>query len=557
MASKPWLGVAALGLALALFGFVAAANAAQKPDLAGAKGAAGSIPPPGYFPRPSHPLTVTPAPQLSHAVSKRISSTAGGTLTATGGDGTKYTLQIPPGALSSDEKITMIPVSSIAGSPLGSLIGAVEITPHGLLLLKRATLTIVPHSPVALRRQAGFGAAGGGGDFGLYPLDRGVGIVMSLNHFSTYGVANATDAQAQTAVSHMPVRTEAQLQQLAGEILRQARESGKPIDLKALAGLYVAYYRDIVKPLTDKALTDDTYAVSASTSLLAWARQIENLSPAEGGGLKDDPGISPLFDGYRALLAKIDENAIRQRYERCVQSDDLSEIVRLLAAERQAQILGLNVGTASSLAQKCAHFELDVTTTSHEVRFTGDANIIADIGVEDDVPIAMDATLRATGQHDPEYTDWRVRDGYCSVCASADGTAVDATSRVDGLGLDYNVIERMQPDGKIVRDVPRPKLALGFDPGLTRELFTYTGAGQTNATVWNDTWTGGHHDELVPGQARLFDLTNWQTLPPGSGRLIATKSYPPRGFCQPYFPGCDPGDNTETTTLKLYHRPQG
>lgn len=108
--------------------------------------------------------------------------------------------------------------------------------------------------------------------------------------------------------------------------------------------------------------------------------------------------------------------------------------------------------------------------------------------------------------------------------------------------------------------MPAPKLALRFDPGLTRELFTAPDGTHSYLTVWNKTWTSGHPTELVPHQTRLFDLTDWQTLPPGSGQLIATKTYPTRTFCATYYPGCDPARTsdkiTETTTLKLYHRPQ-
>lgn len=526
---------------LGLLGFTSVAVAAT--------GSAKTTPPPGYFPRPSHPVTVTPKPELSHAASKQISSGTGGTLTATAADGTKYTLQVPPGALSSGQKVSLIPVSSVAGSPLGGLVAGVEITPHGLQLTKAATLRIVPPSPVTLHRQAGFYAATGGQDFSLYPINPGAGIVMQLNHFSTLGVANATDAQVKTALSDMPVRTQAQYQDLTANLVRKARESGQPLDTDALAGLSAAYYRDIVKPLTNKALTDDTYAASAGTELIAWARQAAIL------GLENDPRVKPNYDGWQALFTKIIKNAIQQRYQRCVNTDDLSEISRLMWAERQAQILGLDVGTASGLAQKCAHFELDVHTVSEHYRNTGDEEITADITVQDNVPIATNGLLQATGQKDPEYTNWQITLKY-GCCATATGTTVDAPSRVAGLGLDYNVVETKRPDGKIVREVPAPKLALTFDPGLTKENYTAFGSSSYE-TIWDDTWTGGHHDERF-GSSNLFVVTGWKTNPPGSGQLIATKSYPTRTYCRIYYPGCTPSFDkiTETTTLKLYHRPQ-
>jgi hypothetical protein len=439
------------------------------------------------------------------------------------------------------------------GSPLGDLAGAVQIEPSGLQLLKPASLTITLPGSADLSKLTGFATAGGGEDFGLYPLETGAGLVMSLSHFSTYGAAAATDTQAAAALSRMPERTQAQYQQLAGDIIRRARESGTTPDAHALAELSAAYYRDILGPLTQKALTDDTYEASAITELLGWARQMELL------GLKDDPLVKPFFDGYQALLAKIVRNAIQQSYQRCVQTDDLSEITRLLAGERQAQLLGLDVGDGLALAQKCAHFELDVMTQSHYHIETGDQGVDADTTVQYAIQISLDANLAASGEQNPDYTQWAITVQF-GCCVTATGFAVDATSSVSGLGFKYDVVERKLPDGKIVREVPAPTLALRFDPGATRELFTAPDGSHSYLTVWNKTWTSGHPTELVTGQKRLFDLTGWQTLPPGSGQLIASKTYPSRTFCATYYAGCDPTHTsdkiTETTTLKLYHRPQ-
>lgn len=510
------------------------------------------IPPPGYFPRPSHPTTVTPVTEPGNAVSALITSDGGGMLTATDAAGVKYTLNIPAGALISDETITMTPVSSIGGSPLGSLIGAVEITPHGLQLQKTATLTIVPTSPIQLTSQAGFDAYEGGEDFGLYPLDPGAGIVMRLNHFSTFGVANATDAAVQTMLSLMPVRTQAQWQQIAADIFREARETGQPINTTRLAAVSLAYYRDVIKPRVDHALTDDTYADSALDELLNWARNMVVL------GIDDHPYVKPLFSGWADLFQKIFQNAVKQRYQRCVQTDDLTEVQRLIAGARQMLLLGLDPGDAAALGQKCGHLELDVATTSEHVLQTGDDRITTDITVEDDVPLLVTGNgLQYSGDQSPDYTNWQIALQYGSG-ATADGTAVDVRSRV-GLLLSYKVNEQTDENtGRTIRTVPDPLVDLRFDPGHTRELYTYPGGGQGTETLWNDTWHDGHLAELVE-DTNFYEPENWESFHPGSGQLIASKSYPTRIFCHHNYPGCTPSFDTitETTTLKLYHRPQG
>ena len=510
---------------------------------------AGPIPRRGYFPRPSHPRTVTPALDGSAATSGLISAASGGTLTATGPNGARYTLEVPAGALASDETITMTPVSSLAGSPLGALIGAVDLAPNGLQLLKPATLTIVPLSPVKPAGVAGFEAFEGGQDFGLYPLNRGVGITMSLEHFSEEGVADATAAEIRVALSLMPSRSQADWQQVAAAALR-----ARPFDPNALAVIAAAYYRDVVAPVVAKASTDDTYADSAVAELEGWLRSLGTI------GLDENRYVASLVQSSSAILTRILRIAVAQRYERCTASDDLSEIARLLAAERMAAVLNVDLGDLAGLGEKCAHLELDVTTTAERVFNTGDQVFTADIGVEDDVPIDLTGVAgQYTGTASPTYTNWQYRVKYGSGTAAA-GTAVITPSKVD-FSLDYNIYEQQNPKTKqVIRTVSEPTLRLRFVPGDTREMWTSTSGGSSPPlTLWDDVWRDGHATELVPNQPTdVYELDDWQTVPPGSGPLVAMKTYPTRTYCHKTFPGCVPSYDaiTETTTLKLYHRPQ-
>ncbi|MCC6147189.1 MAG: hypothetical protein IT308_06430 [Anaerolineaceae bacterium] len=81
---------------------------------------------------------------MSTAVSEEIGP-EGGSLSATGTNGAKYTYTIPSGALNDTFIFTLTPVAGMEGAPLtGGLLGAAIIEPPGLELNEPAVLTITP-----------------------------------------------------------------------------------------------------------------------------------------------------------------------------------------------------------------------------------------------------------------------------------------------------------------------------------------------------------------------------------------------------------------------------
>ena len=78
----------------------------------------------------------------------------GGTLSATGADGSVFTLTIPDKALGGDEKVTMTPLIAVNGLPFsGGLVAGVQLEPDGLELFQMATLTIKPAKDVPIAKQ--------------------------------------------------------------------------------------------------------------------------------------------------------------------------------------------------------------------------------------------------------------------------------------------------------------------------------------------------------------------------------------------------------------------
>lgn len=502
--------------------------------------------PPGYFPRPADPITVSPVLETSRAVSATITVSGGGTITATDSRGTEFTLTIPDGALLDDEEVTMTPVGSIGDFPFsGGLIGAVELRPHGLQLLRPATLAIEPPAGTPLNDATGFLAHQDGADFHLYPLGTAGGLRMGLTHFSTPGAGNATGADVQDVASHMPVRTKGQYEQAAAEIVKRLGE-GADAAADELGAMLAAYYRDIVAPLADRALTDDTYAVAAIAELLSWARQLQLL------GTADHPAVAAQHDDVFRLVERILRNAVNQGHQRCVAEHHLNEVVRLIAFERTAQLIGgLDLGDASGKAVKCARFELDLHVESTKVspdHYTAETTVDVQ-----DILLQLDpGTLRIEGEKGLTYTRFVLtsNDQHCSWSKNGEARGIEP-ARVFDLGLDYNMVEEVQPDGQVVIKIKPPKVAMAFDPGFGDEPLRWEcpegDSGTEDAGSYAATWYILHANERRAG---FFMLEDWASTV-GEGALIARKTYS-RGPI-----GSEGGvQHTEATTLELYHTPQ-
>lgn len=138
---------------------------------------------------PANPASIEVTFEDSASVSGVIGA-EGGSLTATSMTGTTYELSIPPEALLSDVEITMTPLASAEGDPLGEAqTEGVKLEPEGLHFLRRTTLEIRGEAigPDFL----GFTADGGGEDFHLVPADPSSGaLTVVVTHFSMVGASD-------------------------------------------------------------------------------------------------------------------------------------------------------------------------------------------------------------------------------------------------------------------------------------------------------------------------------------------------------------------------------
>jgi hypothetical protein len=108
--------------------------------------------------------------------------------------------------------VTVTPVSSIPDLPFSKgFLAAVQIGPEGLLMEMPGTLTITLPGVVNVSTLIGFAADGSGANFHLFPVtvypDASGGttsVYFSIEHFSLYGVAQATAQEVQAQLGHPP-----------------------------------------------------------------------------------------------------------------------------------------------------------------------------------------------------------------------------------------------------------------------------------------------------------------------------------------------------------------
>jgi hypothetical protein len=176
------------------------------------------------FNAPGKGLNVTVELDKNSTSSGKIGK-AGGSLTLTSADGSKFELSIPANALETETEIVMTAVKKLDGSPLeGNTPTAVQLEPSGLFFNEFATLTIVPAKEIPIANQIMFGYEGNGTDYHLARVDsKSKEIKIKINEFSGAGVGSGSDS---AWAAHLQIQADAariRLAQKIAEVLQAAR----------------------------------------------------------------------------------------------------------------------------------------------------------------------------------------------------------------------------------------------------------------------------------------------------------------------------------------------
>ena len=335
------------------------------------------LPDPAPYGAPD-PVDATVATAASGAVSKEISATEGGQLELTTG-GSKFTLTFPAGALLSDEVITMTPVTSVAGSPLGDQpVAAVQLGPEDLVLMKPAKLRLEPATEIPVAQQGPFGADGDGSDLILYPVEPvAERLVFPIMHFSTFGLFQTDAERRSTQVQRTAANTQSEMQQRIAEAAADARlqdavggsddieEAAE--NLQKVSKFELRYFFDrVARPMIALARFDRTLFPKALATWIAFIRQVDLLGLDLTSVLKDVE-----IREIEAWLGEGFKNFVEETYDECVEKHELATIGELVSIARQVDLFGETLFRTTGvqpleLARDCATFELDFDSTMRE-----------------------------------------------------------------------------------------------------------------------------------------------------------------------------------------------
>ena len=248
----------------------------------------------------------------------------GGTVDATGADGTEYSLAIPPDALLEETEISLTPILSIDDLPMsGGFVAGVHFEPSGLELFRTATLTVTfPSSPSVGAEEvlAGFVYDDDGDNLALALTETtGNSFSLPIDHFSGGGGGAANPGEL--AAASTPGSPNAFIAQLMGAIQTEDTEEAESVLRQ--------WYDARVRPRLQAAVSNDEALERALDEYRRWLN-------AEGAvPLPIDLGA--LLSESHDLAADAFGEAIARANDLCERNESFEEAEEALRWARRAE----------------------------------------------------------------------------------------------------------------------------------------------------------------------------------------------------------------------------
>jgi len=389
-----WRGLAAaLTLALAACGGGGGGDAAAPGP---GPGSGGGRLTPYTLDTTAPPISVSVAADSGRAVSLDV-PLEGGTVRATGADGSAYTLIVPGNALLEPVRITLTPVTEVTGLPVGETprtrLG-VQMEPSGLRFVNPATLVIepAPGAAVPLEHQLFVTWDGDGQKLAFAAPEPTAQIRIQVLHFSGVAVVRSKGLDADV---------EAVRSRIGGDA------EGAALDALIDGTLLQEWDGEVVRPRIAAAAGSCAAARLALQTILDVQRQQQQL------GVEDVDYQAEL----NALIPVAAEVCMKEEFQICRDEHVLTRIIPArIGLERQAQLLGYPEGSFASVdrcVKGCLRFELDFFSTAGfdtEVWDTDEGVQALRVRLELDGPILQGGTIRGSTALQSMFFDVRSAD---------------------------------------------------------------------------------------------------------------------------------------------------
>lgn len=474
---------------------------------------------------PYDPINLTTTPDDSHQATAVI-PVEGGTLTATGADGTIYTLDIPDDALLAETEISLTPVQSLDGLPFGEGTAlAVQMSPEGLSFNNFVILTITPAQPIPLGEQILFDFQADGKALGLAlpALDPNI-IQIQLLHFSGAGVTKGLLADTEPVRQRLGGDLDARFHSNMAAALQQARQNGESYEW--LSSTWSGYIDEFIEKVVNLRIAAAGESCANARLAMETIVGIERYLFLLGN--------SSLHSELARLSEIAGEVCLKEEYELCVEKHIVHRIVYVwYSMLRQAHTSG---GDKSGIMQKgreyiekCLRFDLEFESTAVTEKDGGSFVSV----VKAKVPLRAkveDIKVTIEGESALINESYEVKLPGCKTNPSRGG----ATFTV--LGLDFMIPDSMARGLGTVKD-----LKLKYDPGTTTESVAVDCQG-LKMTFPGVLWTEAFH---AAHKSDFGSATIWKIL---GGELYARNEWDLRTTLQG-------GTVTEIGSFKLTHTP--
>lgn len=476
----------------------------------------------------TQPVVLTVTLDDSASVSALIPQ-KGGSVSATLANGLVYTLDIPEGALLSDQEVSMTPIRSIDGLPFsGGLIGGVQLEPDGTLLMAPATLTIQIPNGYDKRYLVGFGYHGVGTGLHLASASGdGSTITLPIMSFSGHGAASGTDQEVNNQAGRSTGSAADDYQQQAADVVNGARARGELNDaeMQKLLSIYKDYYDKAVKPALQAATSDDNKIDAAIGMFLTWARQAQLL------GLFED--MESRFNEGFALAIKGLKNAFDKAAQRCLSDQNINESTNMIKRLRELDLLGANDSSYTIEGkrkdfEKCLRYKVNLESiitatpsTNQQVVSHVAGTVILKLDWEKSMFLNV---YKGNGDLKfKEYTSEWVGGsaGMNAVCMFTNLTTKDGKLRMAGR-LGWSNLNSSEPKFNILLGVKPSGLEQGF-PNLVCD--TGMNMIQTNVNFNQSMWSGSFdrlHTDIKGNIAEMDEneMYFFSNFGSGGGKLI-------------------------------------